>query len=301
MFVKHALIKNINEEFFKGYKNAHPDLCNLDKDPTVGEITDNLEILISIKMDDTEFAAMHFDLLHYEDRNFKSMFAKELEVTRKVYSEKVKRALPLVGVTAEVVELLRKLSSQSCLVGGSVRDAVLGQRPKDFDFTTDVPYDTLVWKFTEAGFKVKETGKNFLVMIVSKGGEDFEIANFRKDGTYEDGRRPESVDIGTLDDDAQRRDFTVNALYFRLSDNLLLDPSGQGIPDVKERVLRFVGKPEDRLNEDSLRAFRFYRFLSRGFTAAPKDLRAVRTLFKEAYTRTDPARVMQEIEKMIGV
>jgi poly(A) polymerase len=90
-------------------------------------------------------------------------------------------------------------------------------------------------------------------------------------------------------------------LYFRLSDGRLLDPSGQGIPDIKERILRFVGKPEDRLNEDSLRLFRFYRFLSKGFTAAPKDLRAVRTLFKDSYTRTDPTRVQQEIEKMIGL
>lgn len=188
---------------------------------------------------------------------------------------------------------------RSCLVGGCVRDMLMGKEPKDFDFATNIDLDTLAKLFRNAGWKVDEKGLQFLVMIVSKNGTQFEIANFRKDGTYKDGRRPESVDIGTIEDDAARRDFTINALYIDLEKETLVDPTGMGLKDLKSQTLRFVGKPVDRINEDALRIMRFYRFLAQHPTlnADKKSLRACREhFFKVSDLAAERVRI--EVEKM---
>ena len=310
MFIRKALILKINETYFKKYKH-HEDLFVLQKECTLEDVKKLLSVLSNLEhikgfnlSEGTDsYVALVQDLerTFYEDSNFRTFYAGDLQATRIIYAMRVERSIPMMGTVTEVIKILGDLSPNSCLVGGSVRDSIQGQDAKDFDFVTDVDYDKLKEKFESCGFTTKETGKNFLVLNVIKDGEEFEIANFRKDGTYEDGRRPESVEIGTIFDDAQRRDFTVNALYFRLHDHYLADPNGFGIPDAKGKILRFVGKPEKRLQEDSLRIFRFYRFVSKGYVPAPKDLRAVRTLFGDSYERTDAMRVQQEIEKMIGL
>jgi tRNA nucleotidyltransferase/poly(A) polymerase len=197
----------------------------------------------------------------------------------------------------DVVNVLQH-SENSCLVGGCVRDTLIGKTPKDFDFVTDIPYDDLEKLFIDAGFTVKEAGKQFLVLIVSKDGVDYEIANYRKDGTYVDGRRPESVEFGTIYDDAERRDFTVNALYFNLTTFRLIDPTAQGLDDIKSRTLRFVGKPASRLKDDLLRVFRFYRFLDKGFTPEPRSLSAVRDFFDDACKKTSSERIRVELERI---
>lgn len=98
-------------------------------------------------------------------------------------------------------------------------------------------------------------------------------------------------------------DLTINSLYFNLTSHSLVDPTGQGFEDILSKTLRFVGKAQDRLSEDSLRLFRFYRFLKKlpDFTPASKDLKAVRTHFDEAYKVTTPERVRLEIERMVGL
>jgi len=204
-------------------------------------------------------------------------------------------------VTKEVMEILISIDKEACVVGGFVRDAILGKEPKDLDFVSSVDYETLLEVFKSNNFIVKECGKKFLVFSVTKNGETFEIANFRKDGTYVDGRRPEGVGIGSIYEDSQRRDFTVNALYFELSSESLLDPTGQGIIDISNKCLRFVGNPKERLNEDALRGLRFYRFLKKGFTPEPKSLREVRTNFSEILMKSDPERVRMEIERMASL
>jgi hypothetical protein len=311
MFTKTALIKSINELYFRGSRNLHEDLCNLSIPCSYGnteaslkrDIKNNIEILQALNEIKSEFYLMHIDLLNYDNdkQNFKSAVAKEQEVTRKVFSTKVKRTLPINGDLKSIIDILSVLSKESYLVGGSVRDAIIGSASKDYDFVTDVPYDELSNAFKEQGFSVKETGKQFLVMNVIKGKTQVEIANFRKDGTYKNGRRPEFVEIGNIFDDATRRDFTVNSLYYNLSEEVLIDPTGNGIPDIKDRVLRFNGKPEDRIFEDYLRVWRFYRFLGKGFKPGSKDLKAVRTHFKDAQAKTDPMRVQQELERIIGL
>ena len=200
-------------------------------------------------------------------------------------------------ITREVIEILR-YSVNSCIVGGAVRDMIVGTPAKDFDFVTDIDYDKLVEIFTNNNFEIKETGKAFRVLIVRKGDQSFEIANFRKDGTYSDGRRPESTDIGTIEDDAARRDFTINALYYNLTSEHVIDPTGLGLIDRNTHLLRFVGNPKERILEDFLRVHRFYRFLSKGLIADKKSLTACREMFEQAQQKVSPQRVLMEMEKM---
>jgi len=195
--------------------------------------------------------------------------------------------------------ILTTYSTESYLVGGCVRDSLIGKIPKDYDFVTDIPYDKLDEIFTTAGWAVSRTGENFLVLNIAKDGVQYEIANFRSDAKTSDGRRPDSVSVGTIFEDAQRRDFTINAIYYKLDNGEFVDPTGKGLDDIKTKTLRFVGKAEDRIQEDYLRIFRFYRFIGKGFAPAKKDLKAVRTMFTCAYVNTIAERVREEIEKMV--
>ena len=202
----------------------------------------------------------------------------------------------------QIFILLITRSDHNYLVGGCVRDILTGGIPDDYDIVTDIPMPDLKKVFAEAGgWKVKETGENFLVLNASRGGRNYEIANFRKEGVYLDGRRPEKVEIGTIEEDAARRDFTVNAMYLEPFTWEFIDPLGKGKSDVETRTLRFIGKAKDRIREDYLRVFRFYRFLRKGYRPDPKSLRACRELFDEAYAKTTPERVRVEVEKMAGL
>ena len=114
----------------------------------------------------------------------------------------------------ELMLHLRTLTNQhSLLVGGCVRDLRLGRQPKDLDIVTDANLDEVSKVLSENGWSIDEAGKQFFVLIASKNGQQFEIALFRKDGTYTDGRRPDFVQVGTMEEDALRRDFTINSLY----------------------------------------------------------------------------------------
>lgn len=196
--------------------------------------------------------------------------------------------------------ILGQHSKNNYLVGGCVRDGFLGKEPKDFDIVTDVSMDVSTPLFEANGFNVKECGEAFLVLNISKDGEQWEIANFRKEGIYLDGRRPTKVDIGTIEDDAFRRDFTVNALYENPVTGAILDPTGKGLSDIKNRTLRFIGNPKERIQEDYLRVFRFYRFVAtKNLIADSKSMKACRQYFNEAYLNTTPERVRLELERMV--
>lgn len=198
--------------------------------------------------------------------------------------------------------LLSEHSDNNYLVGGCVRDEFLDIEPKDYDIVTDIHMDITKPLFEKHGWSVKECGEAFLVLNISKDGEQYEIANFRKEGVYLDGRRPTKVEIGTLEEDAMRRDFHINALYENPRTKQILDPTGKGLYDMKNRVLRFIGNPKDRIKEDYLRVFRFYRFLTcKHLDPDPKSLKACRQFFDEAYKKTTPERVRLELEKMTGL
>lgn len=201
----------------------------------------------------------------------------------------------------EIMMIVRNKSANSYLVGGCVRDMLLGKEPKDFDIVTDASIEELSHDLIASGWEIKGVGDHFLVNVVSKNGYMFEIANFRKEAGFSDGRRPDKVEIGTLEEDAARRDFTINSIYydpFEGPNGSFIDPNN-GMKDIQSKTLKFIGKPKDRIKEDYLRVFRFYRFLAKlGFKPDDKSLRACREMFTEAHRNTTPERVRMEIERM---
>ena len=307
MFIKTQLVKKVNELFFKSEsdKSELLHLFPISKDISKIELTHIGKefIRFNINRQDTNLTKMLSDLMlecSSSDLEFITDFARDLQSTVDKYQENLDNEFS--PTTNEVITILKELSPNSVMVGGCIRDMCLGLPFNDIDFATDVDYNKTKEIFAKNGFKTKETGKDFLVLIVSKNNEDFEIARFRKDIGSSDGRHPDSVEIGTLTDDAERRDFGINALSMNLTTGKLQDPTGQGIEDLENRVIKFVGKPKDRLKEDALRGLRFYRFVKRfsmfGFVADKKSLKAVRENFEVMQKTISSSRVMLEIEKM---
>ena len=161
---------------------------------------------------------------------------------------------------------------QIYLVGGAVRNLLLGRPAKDLDFTTDALPAEVMTYFK----KVLPTGLKHGTVTVLVQGEPYEVTTFRVDGTYSDGRRPDSVAFTpSLEEDLKRRDFTINAIALNLADGALADPhDGQG--DLRRKRLRTVGDPGARFDEDALRLLRLFRFAAQlGFSIDPATLAAV--------------------------
>lgn len=162
-----------------------------------------------------------------------------------------------------IIEALDRLDiagHKGWLVGGCVRDAVMGVEPHDYDITTSSTPEQTIEAF--AGYRVIETGLKHGTVTVIIDGEQVEITTFRVEGEYLDNRHPSSVSFTRrIEDDLQRRDFTINAMAYR-PDYGLLDLYG-GRRDIERRVIACVGEPEQRFNEDGLRIMRALRFASR--------------------------------------
>jgi tRNA nucleotidyltransferase (CCA-adding enzyme) len=210
-----------------------------------------------------------------------------------------------MNLPAEMLEIfltLKEHSNENYLVGGCVRDMILKKTPKDYDIVTDIPYDKLITLFAENGWKTIETGKQFLVLTISKNGKQFEIANFRKDGQYIDGRHPETVEIGNMLTDAMRRDITINALYYDPFSGIFIDPTRNGIKDIKAHVIRMIGNPKDRIEEDMLRIMRVYRLAQQlDFSIESRTLKECRKMFETMLLKVSAERIKNEIEKMVGI
>ncbi len=160
------------------------------------------------------------------------------------------------------------------LVGGSVRDSLLGQVPKDWDVCTDATPDKIVSILTLGGIVYQEQGAHFGV-VVARMEEDVEIATFRTDVSYSDNRHPE-IKIGvSIDEDVKRRDFTINAMFYDIYANRIVDLVN-GVRDLENRLVRCVGTAEDRFEEDHLRKLRAVRFAARlGFDIESSTLMAI--------------------------
>jgi len=165
------------------------------------------------------------------------------------------------------------------IAGGFVRDTLMGKTPKDIDFATSLDYASVYAALSKKFAKeieqgeialVEEAGKNFSVLIVRFNDldEEYEVAAFRVEGDYRDGRRPDTVmPTRYAGVDAERRDLTINALFYNPYTGNVVDYVG-GFKDLEEKKLRFVGNAEERIQEDRLRMLRFVRFLGKtGFTA----------------------------------
>ena len=153
----------------------------------------------------------------------------------------------------KIYKLFKKNGKHLYVVGGAVRDAILGKSPKDFDLTTDAKPEEVEKIAKQGGFKTVDVGKSFGVVIVN----GHEIATFRKD--IGKGRRPKAVDYTDIKGDVKRRDLTINALFYDIGKSQIVDLVG-GIADLKKKKIRTVGKAERRFDEDPLRKLRAVRF-----------------------------------------
>jgi len=157
-------------------------------------------------------------------------------------------------------KILFKKEFKLFVVGGAVRDALLGKTPKDWDLATDATPDKVEAMMKAAGLKTLPTGKAFGVINIFVDDEEFEVATFRRD--LGSGRRPDAVEFTTIDQDVKRRDLTINALFYDIDAGEVVDLVG-GIDDLKNGVVKTVGSPEERFGEDRLRILRAIRFAAR--------------------------------------
>lgn len=180
------------------------------------------------------------------------------------------------------------------LVGGTIRDLLLGLKPKDFDYVCECSFAELREYLTSIGLTIIHEKEEFLTMRVQR--PDKLVVDFtccRSEGDY-DGRRPGYVNLATIEEDLSRRDFTINAMAQRVDENLqsygeIIDPFN-GQQDLRKRTLRFVGNWEDRLTEDGLRWFRALRFL------ITKDLVASAPV-EEMLWYTDCTKYIKEVSQ----
>ena len=198
-----------------------------------------------------------------------------------------------VKVAFPIIEELKARGHQAFLVGGCVRDHLFGLPTKDVDVATSATPQEV----QEAFSGVKLVGASFGVCLVPAGDEAVEVATFRKDGVYMDGRRPEDVVFGSIEEDAARRDFTINAL-FMTPDGQIIDHVG-GLQDVQKRVLRCVGDPRQRFGEDALRLLRAIRFAARlGLSIEEETWNAIVEL-APTILRISAERQRDEITRML--
>ena len=177
-----------------------------------------------------------------------------------ITENRVKFNLTIPSDILEIKDVFVKNGFKLYVVGGAVRDALLGKTPKDWDLATDATPDKVEEIMAKSGFKTIPTGKAFGVINVFSDEDEYEVATFRKD--IGSGRRPDAVEFTTIDQDVKRRDLTINALFFDIDTNEIVDLVG-GISDLKKGIVRTVGKAEERFDEDRLRILRAIRFAGR--------------------------------------
>ena len=200
-------------------------------------------------------------------------------------------------IPPEVLQVISKLNGagyEAYLVGGCVRDGLLGRKPEDWDITTSALPENVAGLFE----KTVDTGLKHGTMTVLLQGLPVEVTTYRVDGIYTDSRRPESVRFTrSLEEDLARRDFTINAMAYHPSGDLI--DCYSGIQGLKDRVIRTVGIPEERFREDALRMLRAVRFSSQlDFNIAPETLEAVRQN-RRLVLHISPERIRGELTKLL--
>lgn len=206
----------------------------------------------------------------------------------------VKISIPSYAKTA--LEKLHAEGFKAYIVGGCVRDSVLGKTPDDYDICTDCTPDQMKKVFSN--FTAIETGIKHGTLTVLIDRKPVEITTFRSDGKYSDHRKPDSVKFETeLSQDLKRRDFTVNALCYNDREGIV-DMFG-GISDIENKIIRCVGKPQDRFDEDALRIMRAMRFSSvLGFEIEENTANAVHEQ-KELLHNISAERIASELKKLL--
>ncbi len=196
----------------------------------------------------------------------------------------------------EVVSRLRDAGFRSLWAGGCVRDLILGLEPTDYDVATDATPEQVMGLFR----RTIPVGVSFGVVRVLGPGDagEVEVATFRSDGAYVDGRHPESVSFGDPRLDAERRDFTINGMFLDPLSGEILDYVG-GRADLDAGIIRAIGEPEARFAEDKLRLLRAVRFAARfGMEIEPRTRAAIRAMADEVRV-VSAERIAQELRRML--
>ena len=196
----------------------------------------------------------------------------------------------------EVVVALRNAGHQALFAGGCVRDLLLGDTPSDFDVATDATPERVLGLFK----RTTKVGISFGVVRVigPKDAGEVEVATFRSDGVYLDGRHPESVTFGSAEADASRRDFTINGMFLDPLTNEVIDYVG-GRHDLERKTIRAIGNPVARFEEDKLRLLRAIRFASRfDFEIDPATRVAIEQMSAHV-NQVAVERISHELDRML--
>lgn len=177
-----------------------------------------------------------------------------------ILEQRIRFDIPIPADIQQIQNVFKQNGFKLYVVGGAVRDAVLGKTPKDYDLATDALPDNVEQIMQKAGLRTLPTGKAFGVINVFTKDDEYEIATFRND--IGSGRRPDGVEFTNIEGDVQRRDLTINALFYDIDTHEIVDLVG-GLDDIKNGVVRTVGAPQDRFGEDRLRILRAIRFAGR--------------------------------------
>lgn len=202
---------------------------------------------------------------------------------------------PIPSVIQRFSQQFRQAGFNLYIVGGAVRDHLLGIDNEDFDFTTDAKPEEVMRLFKA----VIPTGIDHGTVTVRYEKHSFEVTTFRSEGSYQDGRHPNSVTfITNLEEDLKRRDFTINAFAVDLNDGKIIDLCG-GKEDLKNRIIRAIGNPEERFGEDGLRILRACRFAGKlNFIIDEDTLKAMHTC-RENLRNVSNERIREELFRLV--
>ncbi|MCP4590730.1 MAG: CCA tRNA nucleotidyltransferase [bacterium] len=198
-------------------------------------------------------------------------------------------------VAHKIVGILQDSGHTALLAGGCVRDSLLGRTPKDYDVVTDASPEEVCALFR----RTEQVGAQFGVVIVRMRGCMIEVATFRTDGDYADGRHPDSVRFATAEEDARRRDFTINGMFMNPVDGRVIDLVG-GQADLGDGLVRAIGDPRQRFAEDHLRLLRAVRFAAAlDFEIEPATLAAI-CEHAGRIVEISAERIQQELERILS-
>ncbi|MBL7189887.1 MAG: CCA tRNA nucleotidyltransferase [Phycisphaerae bacterium] len=194
----------------------------------------------------------------------------------------------------KVIKQLHHNGFQALMAGGCVRDMLLGRRAKDYDVATEAQPKDVIRLFK----RTLKIGAKFGVVIVLTDEKQVEVATFRTETGYADGRHPGSVEFSNAAEDASRRDFTINGMFYDPLQKEVIDYV-DGQADLKARVVRTIGKPSERFGEDYLRMLRAVRFSTQlGFEIEPETWRAIRRN-APSIARISGERIATELEGIL--
>jgi poly(A) polymerase len=213
----------------------------------------------------------------------------------KIYEFNISRPLTDRETKAvEILDTLKRRGYETYFAGGAVRDELLGITSHDIDIVTAAKPEEVEKLFA----KSYDRGKLFGVVAVMEGDNEFEVATFRADLGIDDHRHPVKVEFTSAKEDAKRRDFTINALFFDPKANRIIDYAG-GVEDLKEGKLRFVGEPKNRIEEDFLRMLRAARFASRFKLSIDSSTEEAIKLFSGQIIHVSQERIRDEVSKIL--